>query len=359
MIFRKLEELKPHPQNDYYFDDTEEAAFKLLKDDIESYGKIRNPILISTNNIIISGHQRYRAYQELGKEQIQCMELDKRLTDEDLEYILIMENLTARNSSKSRNKLKLGRCINKISEYCNLSNGNNQYTGKRVGNNFLPKEIKSFKSKQEIADAFELTTRTLNDYQSLARNGIEELETIVENGKINDTSAIKISRLPKEKQEEVVEEISSMNKATVKDVADIINSINNKTTKMGVEEVTTPKTQYDPNSVTFEDLESYNRHGNGDKSTIEALKELKNYVNNPEENITYLQELKFCYEDLITVLEKYSELFRNNHITSDELEDLKEDISAYYFEWFSGLASDMEWLMDHIDTVSCAIEDKK
>ena len=275
MIFRKLEELKPHPQNDYYFDDTEEAAFKLLKDDIESYGKIRNPILISTNNIIISGHQRYRAYQELGKEQIQCMELDKRLTDEDLEYILIMENLTARNSSKSSNKLKLGRCINKICEYCNLSNGNNQYTGKRVGNNFLPKEIKSFKSKQEIADAFELTTRTLNDYQSLARNGIEELETIVENGKINDTSAIKISRLPKEKQEEVVEEISSMNKATVKDVADIINSINNKTTKMGVEEVTTPKTQYDPNSVTFEDLESYNRHGNGDKSTIEALKELK------------------------------------------------------------------------------------
>ena len=65
-----------------------------------------------------------------------------------------------------------------------MSNGNNQYTGKRVGNNFLPKEIKSFKSKQEIADAFELTTRTLNDYQSLARNGIEELETIVENGKI-------------------------------------------------------------------------------------------------------------------------------------------------------------------------------
>ena len=116
MIFRKLEELKPHPQNDYYFDDTEEAAFKLLKDDIESYGKIRNPILISTNNIIISGHQRYRAYQELGKEQIQCMELDKRLTDEDLEYILIMENLTARNSSKSSNKLKLGRCINKICE---------------------------------------------------------------------------------------------------------------------------------------------------------------------------------------------------------------------------------------------------
>ena len=92
---------------------------------------------------------------------------------------------------------------------------------------------------------------------------------------------------------------------------------------------------------------------------LKALKELKNYVNNPEENITYLQELKFCYEDLITVLEKYSELFRNNHITSDELEDLKEDISAYYFEWFSGLASDMEWLMDHIDTVSGAIEDIK
>ena len=39
MIFRKLEELKPHPQNDYYFDDTEEAAFKLLKDDIDHTGK--------------------------------------------------------------------------------------------------------------------------------------------------------------------------------------------------------------------------------------------------------------------------------------------------------------------------------
>lgn len=41
------------------------------------------------------------------------------------------------------------------------------------------------------------------------------------------------------------------------------------------------------------------------------------------------------------------------------MEDLKEDISAYYFEWFSGLASDMEWLMDYIDTVSGAIEDIK
>ena len=44
--------------------------------------------------------------------------------------------------------------------------------------------------------------------------------------------------------------------------------------------------------------------GTGKTTFLDALLEQLNfyYVNNPEENITYLQELKFCYEDLITVL---------------------------------------------------------
>lgn len=357
MVYKKLTELQPHPKNDYYFDTTEDATFRLLKDDIESSGKIRNPILITANNIIISGHQRYRAYQELGKDTIPCNVLDKKLTDDDLEYILIMENLTSRNASKGSNKIKLGRCIDKICEYCNLANGNNQYTQKRVGNNFLPIEIKSFKSKQELADAFNITPRTLNDYQNLATNGIDELETVVKSGKINDTTAIKVARLSQEEQKEVVAQITPMKKATGKDVEKVIQSVReqqNTPTTAKVENPA-PEVQYDVDSVTFEELELYNKYGEGGKCEEDALKCLMEYVEDPVGTFTYLYEVDSCSNDIAKIFNNYKASFKSGHISSRELEELKDDMYSYK-EWFEDLSNDMDFFMDYIDTVSQAID---
>ena len=141
MKYVKLSDLKPHPKNNYYFDDSETGEYELLKHDIEMYGAIRNPILITPNNVIISGHQRFKAYQDLGKETIPCKVMDKKFSEDEFEIILILENMSSRNASKTPNKIKLGRCLNKLCEYYHLENGNNQYT--RVGNNSLPSGIRA------------------------------------------------------------------------------------------------------------------------------------------------------------------------------------------------------------------------
>lgn len=65
----KISELKPCPQKDSFFDDiTGEPWEKLLKS-IQISGVIE-PIIITQDKVIISGHQRVRAYKELNIKNI-------------------------------------------------------------------------------------------------------------------------------------------------------------------------------------------------------------------------------------------------------------------------------------------------
>lgn len=117
MKYIQISELKPHPKNNYYFDDSEEGAYQALKISIrENNGKLNNPILITKDNIIISGHQRVKACRELGIHSVPCKEVDHKLNEKQLEIMLIEENLTSRNSSKG-DKIKIGRCIDTLCEY--------------------------------------------------------------------------------------------------------------------------------------------------------------------------------------------------------------------------------------------------
>ncbi|KXL53396.1 ParB-like nuclease domain protein [Anaerotignum neopropionicum] len=64
-----VDELKPFPNNTDYFPDMKRRNYIDFLESIEQYG-VLNPILITRDNTIISGHQRVRACKDLGIETI-------------------------------------------------------------------------------------------------------------------------------------------------------------------------------------------------------------------------------------------------------------------------------------------------
>lgn len=63
--------VKVHPRNTEFFDDISGEEWTDFLEDIKTNGVIE-PIIITQNNVIVNGHQRVRACNELGIKEIIC-----------------------------------------------------------------------------------------------------------------------------------------------------------------------------------------------------------------------------------------------------------------------------------------------
>jgi ParB-like chromosome segregation protein Spo0J len=77
---RNICDLKPHPEQDALFRPTSPEEFTEFKKDIKKNG-IREPIEITLENVVISGHRRLQAAKELGWKTVQVWVRDD-LADE-------------------------------------------------------------------------------------------------------------------------------------------------------------------------------------------------------------------------------------------------------------------------------------
>ena len=66
--------LKIYPRNNEFFDDITGDSWKAFLESIESSGIIE-PIVVTQNMVIVSGHQRVRAAKELELERTSYIEL--------------------------------------------------------------------------------------------------------------------------------------------------------------------------------------------------------------------------------------------------------------------------------------------
>lgn len=85
---KRLEELKPYDNNPRKNDKAVEA----LVESIKEFG-FRVPLIISNENVIISGHTRYKAAEELELEIVPCIVADK-LTADEVKQFRIVDNKT-------------------------------------------------------------------------------------------------------------------------------------------------------------------------------------------------------------------------------------------------------------------------
>lgn len=86
---RDIEDLEPHPRNPRYL--SKEDA-KHLKRSISKFGLIDRPV-ITTDGLIIGGHQRIKVLHELGHSEVECWVVDgDDLTDEEIDELNIRLN---------------------------------------------------------------------------------------------------------------------------------------------------------------------------------------------------------------------------------------------------------------------------
>ena len=100
----KIDELRPHPRNNEFFDDMSGEKWEEFLESIKSRGVVE-PIVITQNNVIVSGHQRVRACKELGIDTVMC-DMHYYKNDDQVPQDLIETNIRQRGSIDDSDKKK-------------------------------------------------------------------------------------------------------------------------------------------------------------------------------------------------------------------------------------------------------------
>lgn len=207
-----LSNLKCHPRNDEFFSDMEEEKFELFKESIVRDGII-TPLVISADFTIISGHQRYRAAQELGLKKVPVI-VDYNLENEDD----MVEKLISSNFQRMKNDpVKQGRWI---AEYERLR-GVRQGSARQKVDQHNVGQV----SQEDIARELGVTTITLQRLKSL-NTILPELQDIISEGRISATTGFKlIARLSVDEQHELLAALPETQKFTQTQVQSYVDQI--------------------------------------------------------------------------------------------------------------------------------------
>lgn len=199
-----IDELKPHPRNNEFFDDMSGEKWKEFLESIKSRGVIE-PIVITPDKVIVSGHQRVRACKELGIKTVMC-DVHTYNSEDEILQDLLETNIRQRGDVGGSAK-KVGLRIKELERIYDIIHGNNQYGNE---NNSCPK------TQTQLANDMGMDVRTLQNYKLLA-DMIPELSDLVDTGIVTKTTALAIMKnLPEDDQKEFIESISIDKKYTQK-----------------------------------------------------------------------------------------------------------------------------------------------
>lgn len=210
----ETKELIPHSRNDYFFDDISGEPWQEFLKSVKTSGIIE-PLIISQDKIIVSGHQRLRAAKELGIDKVP-VEVRIYESEDELLKQLIETNIRQRGLGNG-NPVKLGRCLKELERIEGIQHGGSREEAS--GNNCR------LKTQADLAEELGIAERTLRNYKALA-DASPTMQEILEEGKITPTSALKLIRsLPEDEQEEVASHIWEQGKVTGKDVDELLKQI--------------------------------------------------------------------------------------------------------------------------------------
>lgn len=228
-----INELKPHPRNNEFFDDITGDKWEELVESIRSRvksGKRGNiePIIVTQDKIIVSGHQRVRAFKELN---IPTIESEVKIYNSDDEILqeLIESNIRQRGEIGGSAKQVLRRIeeLERIYGIRNGSaggNGSNQYSKKEKvldPNNLGQAKI----TQKDIANKLGMSLETLRNYKMLT-DLIPEIEELLDTGIVTKTTAKAIvTQLSDKEQLEFISSLDTTQKITKKEVQQYINRI--------------------------------------------------------------------------------------------------------------------------------------
>lgn len=212
-----INELKPHPRNNEFFDDMTGDAWEAFKESIKTSGIIE-PIVVTKDMTIISGHQRYKAAKELGIKMIP-IRIREDLIDEDKK----LKVLLAANFGRSKNDDAKQRKV--AVEYVRLCGYGHGEIGKNHSQNSQNENSEKL-TLEEIAKRLGTSKANLTRALSIERNLTESMKELLDTGVISKTVASDvITSLSKDEQEELIKSMDITKKITQKEVQQYINEI--------------------------------------------------------------------------------------------------------------------------------------
>lgn len=213
----KISELVPYKNNDFFFDDIQGEAWVAFTESIKTSGVIE-PIVITQDKVIVSGHQRVRACKTLGIEEIDA---EVRIFDSEDEILkcLIETNIRQRGIGNT-NPVKFGRCLKELDRIYGVFRGN--HTDENQNN-------LGSKTQEQIASEIGITAETYRNYEKLAEM-IPEIQDLVETGIVTPTTARAIvKKLPEFQQAEVAKQfVNADTRATQKAVNEAVAEVKQK-----------------------------------------------------------------------------------------------------------------------------------
>lgn len=214
MQMMKIEDLRPHKRNSEFFDDMTGEKWQEFLDSIKTSGVIE-PIVVTQDKVIVSGHQRVRACKELGIKEI--LAEVRVYEDEDKIIKDLLETNIRQRGDIGGSSIKLGRRIKELERIYGIHNGGNDKVTRTT--NGLSGEM----TQEDLAQKLGINLKTLQRAKSLAALP-KEIQDLVENGNISASTAARVigSKLSKEEQTKFVSMINGDKKYTQKEMDDEI-----------------------------------------------------------------------------------------------------------------------------------------
>lgn len=207
----KTEDLIPHPRNNEFFDDITGTKWDEFLQSIKTRGIIE-PLIITQDNIVVSGHQRLRAAKKLNLKKIPCI-LKNYSSEDEILKDLIETNIQQRGTVGGT-VTQIGNRIKELERLYGIMHGNNQHGG--------PEIFPVLKTQDQLAEESGMSSKTWRNYKQLSE-AIPELKDLIDTKKVSQSTALAImNQLSPEEQTALISSLDTTKKITKKEIDSLI-----------------------------------------------------------------------------------------------------------------------------------------
>lgn len=184
-------DLKEHPKNKELFDEMTGDKWNEFVESIKTSGVIE-PIVVTQDLVIVSGHQRLRACIELGIETVNCEV--RHYDNDDLVLKDLIETNLRQRGDIGGSQVKMARRIRELERIYGIQRGNNQSSNGDM-------------TQKKLSDMLGISEGTLLRVKKLL-DLLPEIQDEVESGKISFSTASRlISQLDLDEQKELYNQL--------------------------------------------------------------------------------------------------------------------------------------------------------
>lgn len=364
-----VDSLSPHPRNNDFFDDITGGKWDEFLESVKASGIIE-PLVITQNKVVVSGHQRLRACKELGIKNVYCIVRSYKSEDEVLRD-LIETNIQQRGTISSSKK-KQALIIQTLERIYGI-----QTTGRPKNSvnltEFPDKELTNPpppRTKAQLAEALGLSLEQYATAKAVLPL-IPDLQDMIDEGNLPATLARHLlARLSEQEQLELVKSLDTTKRYTAAMVQRKVTELQSADAGMEkkIEALERERDQYRTNIGLLEEkLRSLEAQDNkaGNEELKEKLKSAQADLIQQRENATqYLEQLKAAKstaeqmkqaaldkqkEEYEKIISKLQASVPRSQVTFDELpEQDKEQLNDFCYGINQGRVA-VHYLMDDKD----------